>query len=406
MCTRGTNYQNPFGKDPITNRSIYKKANGTTPQTCRAVGFYPNFSPAISSLSVYSSSSGVYSLVYITGANFLPPSYGTTYVNFGSYTKLPITFYSSNNISFVVPLGALPGIYNVKVVNIYNGNFSPAVNQSYPGNQNNSNELSYQIIGYAINSGTYSITSNSQYNTIITFTANSSITFYRNYAINYIVVGGGGGGGSGQLYSTVYLVSSGGGGGGEVLSGTVNLSNNTYSILIGTGGLPGSASGDNGDDGNPSYINNGTTNIITANGGYGGQTGNQTGNNVGGNGGASGSYGSTGGAGGISNTSTPNGSIGILGGGGGGACYYSGNGGNGTLNKFVPIYENNFGAGGGGGTFDGSVGVGGNSNAGSGGYNSTAGNGIANTGGGGGGGGFSNLGGNGGSGVVILYFNA
>lgn len=145
MCTRDLSYQNPNGIQPITNISLYRKANGTTPLGCKSVSFYPNFSPAISSLSVTSSDPGIYSLVYITGANFLPPSYGTTYVNFGIYTKLPITFYSTINISFVVPLNAPSGNYNVKVVNIYNDNFSPAVNQSYPGNQNNSNSITYTI---------------------------------------------------------------------------------------------------------------------------------------------------------------------------------------------------------------------------------------------------------------------
>lgn len=145
MCTRSPYYQNSFGTQPITNLSIYKKTNGTTPLGCKSVSFYPNFSPAISSLSVTSSGSGVYSLVYITGANFLPPSYGTTYVNFGTFKNLPITFYSTINISFVVPLNAPSSNYNVTVVNIYNSNFSPSVNQSYAGNPNYSNSITYTI---------------------------------------------------------------------------------------------------------------------------------------------------------------------------------------------------------------------------------------------------------------------
>jgi hypothetical protein len=145
MCTRDTSYQNPSGIQPITNLSIYRKANGTTPLGCKTVGFYPSFTPAISSLSVTSSLIGQYSLVYITGANFLPPCYGNTYVNFGSYTKLPITFYSTINISFIVPLGAQSGNYNVTVINVYNSNFSPAINQSYAGNPNYSNSITYTI---------------------------------------------------------------------------------------------------------------------------------------------------------------------------------------------------------------------------------------------------------------------
>jgi len=106
---------------------------------------YPNFNPIINSLSVTSSVAGAYSLVYIDGSNFFPPSNGITYVNFGNYTNLPITFYSSFNISFVVPVIAVAGNYNVIAVNIYNGNFSPQVNTSYPGIPNYSNSYVYTL---------------------------------------------------------------------------------------------------------------------------------------------------------------------------------------------------------------------------------------------------------------------
>ena len=144
MCTRDSTYQNRSATQPITNRTIINK--NITGTNCRlSKSFYPSFSPTISTLSVITSVNGNYSLVYILGSNFLPPCYGTTYVNFGNFKQLPITFYSPFNISFVVPLNAPPGIYNVIVVNLYNGNFSPAVNQSYPGNPNNSNSITYTI---------------------------------------------------------------------------------------------------------------------------------------------------------------------------------------------------------------------------------------------------------------------
>jgi hypothetical protein len=108
-------------------------------------GFYPSFTPVINSLSVTNSVVGVYSLVQINGSNFLPPCNGTTYVNFGSFKQLPITFYSSFNIAFVVPLNAPIGSYNVQVVNVYNDNFSPPVNQSYAGIQNYSNSITYTL---------------------------------------------------------------------------------------------------------------------------------------------------------------------------------------------------------------------------------------------------------------------
>ena len=112
---------------------------------CHTKSFYPSFSPIMNGLSVTTSNSGVYSLVYVTGSNFVSPTNGTTYINFGSFTNLPITFYSSFNISFVVPLNAVAGSYNVIVVSIYNGNFSPAVNTSYPGTPNYSNPITYTI---------------------------------------------------------------------------------------------------------------------------------------------------------------------------------------------------------------------------------------------------------------------
>ena len=170
-CTRHNNYQNANGTQPITNRSILRRASQNCKRNNRS---YPSFAPVIYNLSVLSSCVGAYSLVNIDGANFLPPAYGTTYVNFGQYTNLPITFYSSFNISFVVPLNAPPGNYAVTVVNVYNGNFSPAINQTYPGNLVYSNSITYTLLNCCFSyslTGTYTITSDSNYNTIITFTA-------------------------------------------------------------------------------------------------------------------------------------------------------------------------------------------------------------------------------------------
>ena len=144
MCTRDSTYQSPNATQPITNRTIFNK--NITGTNCKlSKSFYPSFTPTIGTLSVTSSVTGAYSNVYISGANFLPPCYGTTYVNFGNFKQLPITFYSTFNISFFVPLNAAPGIYNVNVVNLYNGNFSPPVNQSYTANQNYSNTITYTV---------------------------------------------------------------------------------------------------------------------------------------------------------------------------------------------------------------------------------------------------------------------
>jgi len=131
-----------FITNPIT--SVSTNIN-TTQEKCRKYkGFYPSFAPVISSLSITESIAGQYALVYIFGYNFFPN--GTTYVNFGQYKNLPITFYSSNNISFVVPLQAQSGTYNVVVVNIYNGNFSTPVQYTYPGVLNYSDGVFYYLI--------------------------------------------------------------------------------------------------------------------------------------------------------------------------------------------------------------------------------------------------------------------
>ena len=130
-----------FISNPIT------KANGdikTKLTSCRLYkSFLPSFTPVINNLSVSTSVAGQYSFVYISGQNFFPN--GTTYVNFGDFKNIPVTYYSSFNISFVVPLNAPIGSYKVSVVNLYNGQYSVPVNYTYPGNLNYSNYLVYLI---------------------------------------------------------------------------------------------------------------------------------------------------------------------------------------------------------------------------------------------------------------------
>ena len=124
----------------VTN-NIYQK----TSRKCRKFkGFYPSFKPSLSNLSVTSSSVGIFTEVYVNGSNFLPN--GTTFIKFGNYGYLPAIYFSSFNLSFVVPLNIISGNYSVSVVNLYNGNFSSPVNQSYPGVLNFSNSLTYTIL--------------------------------------------------------------------------------------------------------------------------------------------------------------------------------------------------------------------------------------------------------------------
>ena len=142
-----------YGTNPQSNEYLNAQfytsivTTSVTPKTTRKCrqsnGFYPSFTPRLESLSVTSSAERAYSNVYITGSNFLPN--GITFIKFGGWSYCPVTFYSSFNLSFVVPESAPPGNYNVQVVSIYNGNFSPPVNQSYAGNLNFSNSITYTI---------------------------------------------------------------------------------------------------------------------------------------------------------------------------------------------------------------------------------------------------------------------
>ena len=149
-CAKNTSItkeKNDITVNPQFFQNITQNSRHYLNSNCRKISnSYPSFTPAIYLLSVTSSTSGIYSLVYIDGDNFLPSVYGTTYVNFGNTHKnLPITFYSPNQLSFVVPLDAVIGSYNITVVNIYNSNFSPAVNLTYAGNLNYSNSITYTI---------------------------------------------------------------------------------------------------------------------------------------------------------------------------------------------------------------------------------------------------------------------
>jgi len=150
MSCAGKGYgRNPQSNDYLNAHFSSIVTNAVTPKTtrhCRKYknSSYPSFTPILNQLSVTSSLAGEYSLVYIYGSNFLPN--GTTFIKFGDYGYINVTYYSSFNISFVVPLNATSGDYNVEVVNLYNGNFSPQINQSCPSTLQFSNSIAYTII--------------------------------------------------------------------------------------------------------------------------------------------------------------------------------------------------------------------------------------------------------------------
>jgi hypothetical protein len=84
---------------------------------------FPNFTPEIYSFSIYTSNNGNYTTVYVLGKNFL---INNTFIKFGN-TKIPVSFISSQNITFVVQ-NFKAGTYNVNAVNLvyYTPQYQPA----------------------------------------------------------------------------------------------------------------------------------------------------------------------------------------------------------------------------------------------------------------------------------------
>jgi hypothetical protein len=161
-----------FTNTPIV--SLRKTPINTQQSNCRKyAGFLPTMNPSISSLSTTISAPQVYSLVYISGHNFIP--YNTT-VTFGPIKNIDVVFYSSSYISFVVPLNVSERDYTVQVVvNYYNI-------QSQTSNLLYSNKLNYTIKNYVI-TGDYNTDIDDKYNTIIHFTTNGTIIFYNKFNI-------------------------------------------------------------------------------------------------------------------------------------------------------------------------------------------------------------------------------
>jgi len=96
--------------------------------------------------------------------------------------------------------------------------------------------------------GTYVVSSNSTYNTIIKFTSSGTIKFNSSaITARTLLVGGGGSGGIGQIvYGRMPLLSGGGGGGGGVGIGNISFNQSTsYTITVGVGGANSSISGTN-----------------------------------------------------------------------------------------------------------------------------------------------------------------
>jgi uncharacterized protein (TIGR03437 family) len=96
---------------------------------CRKFEYkYPDISPAIFNLFPSQSVVSNYTLCYLVGENFSKENTtGNSTVTFGNITNIPVTFYSSLNISFVVPNTLSPGTYDIQVVN---NNYFPSTKYS------------------------------------------------------------------------------------------------------------------------------------------------------------------------------------------------------------------------------------------------------------------------------------
>jgi hypothetical protein len=246
-----------------------------------------------------------------------------------------------------------------------------------------------------------------------TSSANFVVTSGLNAVEVAVLAGGGAGGGD---YSGATFYSGGGGSGGLVYNPSYIVTSGSYTVTIGAGGTPNSASNGWGGNGFNSVFG-----TITALGGGGGARGNADASSTyvglnGGSGGGGGSSNSTAGssiiaiAGGITYGNSGANGNGIGGGGGGLGTTPSTNG-FGGLGRYILNLASKIGGGGGAGTFT-NGGNNGNDGGGRGGYwngsdsgNSSGTAGTANTGGGGGGIGYNlGAGGTGGSGIVIVRY--
>lgn len=95
----------------------------------------PDFTPLIYLLSTDTCAYNTYTVVTVQGYNFFP---GNTVIFFGE-TIVPISYYGSNGLSFVVPITSPKGTYEVRAANVTN--FYPI----YPPVQKKSNIAYFSI---------------------------------------------------------------------------------------------------------------------------------------------------------------------------------------------------------------------------------------------------------------------
>ncbi len=328
--------------------------------------------------------------------------------------------YNTSNVG----IGTTNPINNLHIFNDSTNNTNLTIHNNFIG----TSSLPTQIVVSGTTSGTIG-----SIDRFISFPysgsgANMSYTFTttENLLCDILLIGGGGGGG---------FDGAGGGGAGEVKYYTNNttsfktglstiLTQGTYTVNVGAGGLRGANVNAVSANGNASEIKNniGTT-LFSAGGGGGGGSRNTNGaSGVGGGGGAGHGASYVGGSSTGSGGRGGNASSGYTGGGGGGgANIVNKNGGNGQsniagtggvgVNIDITGVSVGYGGGGGGGTYLTATKISGTQGGGDGStFNNLPTNGTSGTGGGGGGGGnagapnSSGFGGNGGSGIVIIKY--
>lgn len=243
------------------------------------------------------------------------------------------------------------------------------------------------------------------------FNSSGAFTPRKNLTCDYLVVAGGGGGAGSDTSSEA---NGGGGAGGFRTSADNFLTDTSYTITVGAGGVGGNYVNPGGSTNgtSTSISGSGFTTFTASGGGYGSWLfGNSGGSGGGGGRGRDGGSGNSGGYSPVEGYAGGNAPFSSGGGGGGGASSAGANGastvggagGAGVSSSISGSSVTYAGGGGGAGTVTGGSGGSGGGGAGA---NSSVGNGTSGTSntGGGGGGGRQHNGGNGGSGIVIVRY--
>jgi hypothetical protein len=282
---------------------------------------------------------------------------GTWSGSFGAVSGANLTNLNASNLaSGTVPSARLSGSYGISI----SGTAATATAPASGGTFVTSSNIGSQSVNFATTAGNGGVTSVNSLSGAVSlpigvqgqaFTSSGTFTIPANITNLKVTVVGGGGGGSSD---TNPQSGKGGGAGGAAISYLTGLTpGNTLTVTVGAGGSGGVFGSATGNNGSASTVSSGTQSIttITAGGGFGGPPSGNPGSggtssggtiNITGGGGAAGAGGNGSGMGGSSifggggrgAQGSQNGGNGSTGGGGGGAQgldLTGGNGGNGIV---------------------------------------------------------------------------